>query len=90
MKSRLLETSEGTFTPFPGESLRDCIDHAKEISYHKEKSIRLEFNGVINKVDNYVNTIELSNLWYQCPDESWYKEQKRLFRSERIENIFKK
>ncbi len=71
----------------PGTELSECLEAI--INYCKENntSAKLEFNGVINKVESWIDPAELANVWFDKVPKEWYDEQRVKQRDKRIDQV---
>ncbi len=71
----------------PGIELSECLKLL--IAYCKENntSTQLEFNGVVNRVESWVDPNELSKIWYSEVPDKWYDEQRIKSRDSKVDQI---
>ena len=71
----------------PGQELGECIEAVIKHCVDNKTSATLEFNGVSNVIESYIDPKEMKRTWYQQPGSSWYQAQKIKNREIKIENL---
>ncbi len=73
----------------PGTELTECIDLVVEYCKEYNTSASLEFNGKTNRIESWINSSELRDVWFQEIDNRWYNEQHVKSRDRKINVILR-
>jgi hypothetical protein len=86
--NNLFKIQEGYYASvIPGSELCECVEVVVVYCRENNTSAKLEFNGVVNRIESWINPIELYKVWYNNPSDKWYDEQKIKYRAKQIDKI---
>ena len=71
----------------PGDELSDCIKAVVDYCKSNNTSATLEFNGVANKIEPWIDPKDLAIVWYSNPNDEWYLSRKVIMRDNKITQI---
>ncbi len=71
----------------PGQEISECISAVVDYCIENKTSATLSFNGIINRVESWIDPKELANVWYSRPTEIWYQSQRSLMRNHKIKEL---
>ena len=71
----------------PGAELKECIEAVVKYCRDNNVSALLEFNGVTNPIESYIDAKDLAEIWYTRPKDLWYQEQKAKNRNDKLNQL---
>lgn len=87
--NNLLRENNNFTSIIPGAELTRTIEDIVKYCQENNVTSTLEFNGVTNRIESWIDPHKLANAWYKNPTDMWYQSQKMELRDKKINEILK-